>query len=478
MNKLTLFNVLIIGRSNVGKSTLFNRLLNKTTSITDNNPGTTRDFKYNDFYLNDLLVRLYDTAGCDLLSPESFLQKDIMYVNGNLLTKADLILFVIDSKIGLTSSDIEFANYLKKFFFKTFLISNKHDSRKTLESFWESLSLGLEYSFPISAAHGLGIDELKKEILQFLKLKQPRIFEDNENSFETNLDRKKNITDPYSTLIKEKQISTKIEPIKLAIVGRPNVGKSTLLNSIIKKQRVLTSPKSGTTTDPILVDLNWMGQDFKIIDTAGMRRSSKIQKGIEELSVQKSIEVIKFSEVVIMLLDIENALDLQDLRIINLIEKEGRCLILALNKWDIENNKKEKINKLKNKIKLSLPQFGNISIVTISALRNEGTEKLYSAIVAAKKNWQKRFATSKLNKWLEIKTSEYPPPMLKGRRLRLRYITQIKSRPPNFLIFSSSLNVPDNYRRFLFNSIREEFNLKNIPIRLKFKVGNNPYVKD
>ena len=473
---MTLFNILIIGRSNVGKSTLFNRLLNRSTSIIDNNPGTTRDFKYVDFYLNDLLLRLYDTAGCDLLSPENSFQKDIMHINENLLTDADLILFVVDSKNGLTSNDIEFAYYLKKYFFKTFLISNKHDSRKALEGFWEPLSLGLEYSFPISAAHGLGIDDLKKEMLRFLKFKQPRISEDNESFLETNWNRKKNVADPYFTLINEKQFNSKNEPIKLAIVGRPNVGKSTLLNSIIKKQRVLTSSKSGTTTDPILVDFNWMGQEFRIIDTAGMRRSSKIQKGIEELSVQKSVEVIKFSEVVIMLLDIENALDLQDLRIINLIEKEGRCLILALNKWDIEKNKKEKINKLKNKIKLSLPQFGNIPFVTISALRNEGTEKLYSAILDAKRNWQKRFATSKLNKWLEIKTSEYPPPMLKGRRLRLRYITQIKSRPPNFLIFSSSLDVPKNYRRFLLNNIREQFNLKNIPIRLKFKVGNNPYV--
>ena len=475
---MALFNILIVGRSNVGKSTLFNRLLNRPTSIIDNNPGTTRDFKYVDFYLNDLLLRLYDTAGCDLLSPENSFQKDIMLINENLLTDADLILFVVDSKNGLTSNDIEFAYYLKKYFFKTFLISNKHDSRKALEDFWEPLSLGLEYSFPISAAHGLGIDDLKKEMLQFLKLKQPRISGYNESSLDTNWNRKKNVADPYLTLINKKQLDSKNEPIKIAIVGRPNVGKSTLLNSIIKKQRVLTSSKSGTTTDPILVDLNWMGQEFKIIDTAGMRRSSKIQKGIEELSVQKTVEVIKFSEVVIMLLDIENALDLQDLRIINLIEKEGRSLILALNKWDIERNKKEKINKLKNKIKLSLPQFGNISFVTVSALKNEGTDKLFSAILDAKKNWQKRFATSKLNKWLEIKTSEYPPPMLKGRRLRLRYITQIKTRPPNFLIFSSSIDVPKNYRRFLFNSIREQFNLKNIPIRLKFKVGNNPYIKD
>lgn len=478
MNKLTLFNVLIIGRSNVGKSTLYNRLLNKTTSITDNNPGTTRDFKYFDFYLSDLLIRLYDTAGWDLLSPENFLQEDIKSINENLLIDADLILFVVDAKSGLNNNDIEFANYLKKFFFKTFLISNKHDSKKALDDFWDPLSLGLEHSFPISAAHGLGVDDLKKEILNFLELKLPRTYEDSDSSLENNYNRKKNIIDPYSTLITENQLSLKIEPIKIAIVGRPNVGKSTLLNTIIKKRRVLTSSKSGTTTDPILVDLNWMGKDFKIIDTAGMRRSSKIQKGLEELSVKKSIEVIKFSEVVIMLLDIENALDLQDLRIINLIEKEGRCLILALNKWDIEKNKKEKINKLKNKIRLSLPQFGNISFVTISALKNEGIENLFSAILDAKANWQKRFTTSKLNKWLEIKTAEHPPPLLKGRRLRLRYITQIKSRPPNFLIFSSSLDVPKNYRRFLFNGIREQFNLKNIPIRLKFKVGKNPYVKN
>ena len=478
MKKLTLFNVLIIGRSNVGKSTLFNRLLNRSTSITDNNPGTTRDFRYFDFYLSDILVRLYDTAGCDLLSPGNFLQKDIKSLNENLLINADLVLFVVDSKNGLTNNDIEFANYLKKFYFKTFLISNKHDSKKSLEGLWDPLSFGLEYFFPISAAHGLGIDDLKKAILNFLQKKQPKISEDNESFFETSYNRKKYITDPYSSHITKKSLSSKNELVKIAIVGRPNVGKSTLLNTLINERRALTSSKSGTTTDPILVELNWMGQDFKIIDTAGMRRSSKINKGLEELSVNKSIEVIKFSEVVIMLLDIEHALDLQDLRIINLIEKEGRCLILVLNKWDIEKNKKQKINKLRNKIRLSLPQFGDISFVTISALKKEGIDKLFLAILAAKKNWQKRFNTSKLNKWLEIKTSEHPPPILKGRRLRLRYITQIKSRPPNFIIFSSSLDVPKNYRRFLFNSIREKFNLKNIPIRLKFKVGNNPYVKD
>ncbi|MFL2802007.1 MAG: ribosome biogenesis GTPase Der [Paracoccaceae bacterium] len=472
------FNILIIGRSNVGKSTLFNRLLNKTKSITDNNPGTTRDFKYYDFYLSNQLVRLFDTAGCDLLTPEKFLQKDIKSKNENLLADCDLILFVVDSKSGLTNNDIEFANYLREFHFKTFLISNKHDNKNTMEGYWDSLSLGLENSFPISAVHGLGIDDLKNGILKFLKSQKTKLNEDEKISSETNLQRNFFFVDPYSSLITNKQLSSKKEPIKLAIVGRPNVGKSTLLNTIMKEQRVVTSPKSGTTTDPILVDLNWMGEDFKIIDTAGMRRISKIQKGLEELSVRKSIEVIKFSEVVVMLLDSEKAFDSQDLKIINLIENEGRCLILVLNKWDLEKNKKEKINKLKNKIKLSLPQFGDISLVAISALRNEGIERLKDTIVAAKKNWEKRFTTSKLNNWLQIKTLEHPPPMLKGRRLKLRYITQIKSRPPNFLIFSSRLDVPENYRRFLFNSIRDQFSFKNVPIRLSFRVGNNPYIKD
>ncbi len=476
MCQLSSFNILIIGRSNVGKSTLFNRLLNKTSSITNNTPGTTRDFKFADFYLSNSLVRLYDTAGFDLVSSANFLQKEINFINQRLLKEANLILFVVDSKIGLTNNDIEFSDYLKRLHFKTFLVSNKHDNKKKIENFWEPLSLGLENSFPISAVHGYGIDDLKKEILKFINSKQIIKFDYTDNSFSKDLFAKKNMADPYSNLIAENPLHLSKKSIKLAIVGRPNVGKSTLLNTIIKEKRVLTSPKSGTTTDSILVDLNWLGVDFKIIDTAGMRRTVKVKKGIEELSVRKTVEVIKFCEVVVMLLDSKNALDSQDLKIINHIEDEGRCLILVLNKWDTEKNKKEKINILKNKIKLSLPQFGDISIVTISALRNEGIKKLKLAIVDAKKNWEKKFATSKLNKWLEIKTSEHPPPMLKGRRIKLRYITQIKSRPPNFLIFSSRQDLPENYKRFLFNSIRDQFSLKNVPIRLTFRVGKNPYV--
>ena len=476
--ELTQYNVLITGRSNVGKSTLFNRLLNGTKSITNNTPGTTRDYKSYDFNLNDLSVRLYDTAGCDLNSPNNFLQKEIMIFNEKLIIDSDLILFVVDSKIGLTKNDFEFASYLRKFHSKTFLISNKHDSKKSLQSFWEPLSLGIEYSFPISAFHGLGIENLKKEISVFLKSKNFNLKDNEKNVFFKNYQRKRNVSDPYLSEINVNELSSDNELVKLAIVGRPNVGKSTLLNTITKENRVLTSAKSGTTTDPILVKLNWLGENFKIIDTAGMRRPSKITKGIEELSVDKSIEVIKFSEVVIMLLDTENALDAQDLKIINLIEKEGRCLILVINKWDLEKNKKEKINILKDKIKLSLPQFGDISLVTISALKNKGLDKLKKAVVSAKENWNKRLNTAKLNNWLSIKTAQHPPPMFKGKRLKLRYITQIKSRPPNFLIFSSSLDIPKNYRKFLTNGLRDQFDLKNVPIRLGFRVGVNPYVKN
>ena len=472
------YNVLITGRSNVGKSTLFNRLLNGTKSITNNNPGTTRDYKSYDFYLNNLSVRLYDTAGCDLISPNNFLQKEIMFLNEKLIINSDLILFVIDSKIGLTNNDFEFANYLRKFHSKTFLISNKHDNKKSLQSFWEPLSLGIECSFPISAFHGLGIDDLKKKMSVFLNSKKLNFKDGEKNIFFKNHHCKKNVSDPYLSVINADETNSDKELVKLAIVGRPNVGKSTLLNTIINENRVLTSSKSGTTTDPILVKLNWLGENFKIIDTAGMRRPSKITKGIEELSVDKSIEVIKFSEVVIMLLDNENALDAQDLKIINLIEKEGRCLILVINKWDLEKNKKEKINILKDKIKLSLPQFGDISLVTISALKNRGLDKLKKAVVSAKENWNKRLNTSKLNNWLSIKTAQHPPPMFKGKRLKLRYITQIKSRPPNFLIFSSSLDIPKNYRKFLTNGLRDQFDLKNVPIRLGFRVGENPYVKN
>ena len=401
-----------------------------------------------------------------------------MIFNEKLIIDSDLILFVVDSKIGLTKNDFEFASYLRKFHSKTFLISNKHDSKKSLQSFWEPLSLGIEYSFPISAFHGLGIENLKKEISVFLKSKNFNIKDNEKDVFFKNYQKKSNVSDPYLSEINFNELSSDNELVKLAIVGRPNVGKSTLLNTITNENRVLTSSKSGTTTDPILVKLNWLGENFKIIDTAGMRRPSKITKGIEELSVDKSIEVIKFSEVVIMLLDTENALDAQDLKIINLIEKEGRCLILVINKWDLEKNKKEKINILKDKIKLSLPQFGDISLVTISALKNKGLDKLKKAVVSAKENWNKRLNTAKLNNWLSIKTAQHPPPMFKGKRLKLRYITQIKSRPPNFLIFSSSLDIPKNYRKFLTNGLRDQFDLKNVPIRLGFRVGKNPYVKN
>merc|ERR1711991_180686 len=273
-----------------------------------------------------LSVRLYDTAGCDLISPNNFLQKGIMIFNEKLIINSDLILFVVDSKIGLTNNDIEFANYLRKFHSKTFLISNKHDNKKSLLSFWEPLSLGIECSFPISAFHGLGIEDLKKEISFFLNSKNLNLKDDEKNVVCKNYRRKSNVSDPYLSENNLDELTSDKELVKLAIVGRPNVGKSTLLNTITNENRVLTSPKSGTTTDPILVNLNWLGENFKIVDTAGMRRPSKIAKGLEELSVDKSIEVIKFSEVVIMLLDTENALDSQDLKIINLIEKEGRCL--------------------------------------------------------------------------------------------------------------------------------------------------------
>ena len=329
------FNVLITGRSNVGKSTLFNRLLNGTKSITNNNPGTTRDYKSYEFYLNNLPVKLYDTAGCDLISPNNFLQKEIMLLNEKLIINSDLILFVVDSKIGLTNNDIEFANYLRKFHSKTFLISNKHDNKKSLQSFWEPLSLGIECSFPISAFHGLGIEDLKKGISFFLNSKSLNSQDDEKNVFFKKNQRKSKVSDPYLSEIHADELNSDNELVKLAIVGRPNVGKSTLLNTITNEDRVLTSSKSGTTTDPILVNLNWLGENFKIIDTAGMRRPSKITKGLEELSVDKSIEVIKFSEVVIMLLDTENALDTQDLKIINLIEKAPFAGVLEDNTSEI-----------------------------------------------------------------------------------------------------------------------------------------------
>tara|TARA_B100000965_G_scaffold144883_1_gene120752 strand:- start:97 stop:1533 length:1437 start_codon:yes stop_codon:yes gene_type:complete len=472
---MSALKIIIAGRPNVGKSTLFNRLIGKKVSIVDYVPGTTRDYKKAALNIGSVPCMLFDTAGIDT-SSRNVLNRAVTSKTKLLLDSADIILFMMDAKVGLTAHDIEFAEYLRKFKTKIFLVSNKMEAKASEAGYWDAFSLGIESPISISASHGLGITDLLQSIELHIQTKNaiscPALRKNgmdladlNNASEETSLDGSCATSD-----------LNQVRKIKLAIIGRPNVGKSTLFNSILGEPRVITSPESGTTTDPIEVTTNWLDDTFQIVDTAGIRRAGKIHKGLEEFSVWKAFEVIKYAEIVLMILDNERALDAQDLRIINYVSKEGRGLVLAINKWDRETNKRKKLARLKEKILSSLPQFQDLPIITISALKNKGIETLKKGILDSHKNWINRIPTARLNQWLTFKLSDHPPPMVRGRRIKLKYMTQVKARPPTFVLFSSQkCEVSESYKRYLVNGIRKDFKLYGVPIRLSIRVGDNPY---
>ena len=469
------FKIVITGRPNVGKSTLFNRLLKKKVSIVYNTPGTTRDYNSAEFNIGAVTCLLFDTAGIESHSSPDLNDKTSSKTK-SLLSIADIILFITDAKNGMTGNDIEFANYLRKFKTKIFLLSNKMETKAAEEGYWDFFTLGIGDPIPISASHGLGITDLLESIQEHLAsiTSNSTVIQHRVQKSATKIEKFDQKFFPEGdqsfSMIERNEI------IKLAIIGRPNVGKSTLLNSILGKTRVVTSPESGTTTDPISVTTNWLGNIFQIVDTAGIRRATKISQGLEEFSVWRAFEAVKYAEMVLMLLDNERALDAQDLRIINHISKEGRGLVLAVNKWDKEKNKSEKLAMLKKRILSSLPNFEDLPIITISALKSEGIEILKNSIIKTHKNWITRIPTAKLNQWLAFKILDHPPPMVRGRRIKLKYITQVKARPPTFIIFSSyKCNVPRGYKQYLINGLRKDFKLYNIAIRLSVRVGNNPY---
>ena len=465
------FSLAIVGRPNVGKSTLFNRLIGKRVALVDDQPGVTRDLREGEARLGHVRFVAIDTAGLEEATDES-LQGRMRKLTESAIEVADVCLFVIDSRVGVTPLDQFFAEILRKKAKSVILAANKSEGRASDAGFFESYSLGLGEPVRISAEHGEGMTDLlsqlvpiQEKLLQEASYVSPIVDIDvpNDNEDATLL--------PY-------KIPTKEKPLQIAVIGRPNSGKSTLINKIIGEERLLTGPEAGITRDAISLQLDWQGVPVRIFDTAGMRKKAKINDKIEKLSVGDGLRAVKFAEVVVVLLDAAIPFEQQDLRIAGLAEREGRSVVVAVNKWDIEKNKQEKLRNMREAFQRLLPELRGAPLVTVSAKNGSGLERLNSEIMKAHKVWNKRIVTSPLNIWLSEMTAAHPPPAPNGKRIKLRYITQAKSRPPGFVVMCSNPSkLPTSYSRYLVNGLREAFDLPGTPIRLTMRsqADKNPY---
>ena len=461
------FSVAIVGRPNVGKSTLFNRLVGKRIALVDDQPGVTRDLREGDAKLGHLRFLAIDTAGLEEATDES-LQGRMRKLTESAIGLADVCLFVIDARVGVTSLDHFFADILRKKAKHVILAANKSEGRAADPGFLDSFSLGLGEPLRISAEHGEGMADLLSELVPL----QKKLFqEDSYASPEVDIDNEEDDLSEY-------RLPTKERPLQVAVIGRPNSGKSTLINKIIGEERLLTGPEAGITRDAISIQLDWQGIPMRVFDTAGMRKKAKINNKIEKLSVGDGLRAIKFAEVVVVLLDAAIPFEQQDLRIAGLAEREGRSVVVAVNKWDVEKNKQEKLRNMREAFQRLLPELRGAPLVTVSAKNGRGIDRLNNEIMKSHKIWNKRIATSPLNIWLSEMIAAHPPPAPNGKRIKLRYITQAKSRPPGFVVMCSNPSkLPTSYSRYLVNGLREAFDLPGTPIRLTMRsqADKNPF---
>lgn len=444
-----MLKVAIVGRPNVGKSTLFNRLVGRKLAIVHDKPGVTRDRREAPAKLFDLEFVIVDTAGYEYSNKDNIEQrmwKQTKYA----IDQADVCLFMFDSREGMHPYDEHFAGILRESHKPVILLANKCEGKLQENSVFEAHKLGLGDPICFSAEHGIGLDALYEALSEY------RIDEILEEEGD-----------------EEEDVS---RPIQIAIVGRPNVGKSTLVNALLDDDRMLTGPEAGITRDAITVPWEWKGREVKLVDTAGLRRQARVDDSLEKMSAANTKHAAGMAQVVILVLDADAVLDKQDLTIARKVIEEGRAIVIAVNKWDIAN-KQEALQKLNDKLQTSLTQVEGVPTVTISALRKENLDKLMSAVFKVYDRWNKRIPTSPLNKWFMDVQAKFPPPLGKNkRRIKLKYITQAKTRPPSFYIFSSNPEgLPDSYLRYLTNSMRETFNLGGIPIRVTVRKSANPY---
>jgi GTP-binding protein len=441
------FTVAIIGRPNVGKSTLFNRLAGRPLALVDDTPGVTRDRREGEGRIADLKFRLIDTAGLEEAAPESLGGRMRTQTEG-ALAEADVAVLVIDARAGLTPLDRHFARWLRRGGKPVVLVANKAEGRQVIAELDEAYSLGLGDPVAISAQHGEGLGELYERLQAY--------------SFEA---------DP-----EEPAEPPDEKPLQLAIVGRPNVGKSTLVNRLLGEERMLTGPEPGITRDAIAVDWAWHGRAVRLVDTAGLRRRSRIEHRLERLSTADTRRAVGFAGTVILVLDALQPLERQDLTIANLVAEEGRALVLALNKWDAVGDREASLKRVRERLETALPQLQGVGLVPVSGLKGSGLDKLMDAVFAADAVWNRRVSTAALNRWLAMIQERHPPPLVGARRLRLRYMTQVNTRPPSFALFASKPGeLPESYRRYLVNALRQDFELPGTPIRMMLRKGENPY---
>ena len=442
--------VAIIGRPNVGKSTLFNRLVGKKLALVDDRPGVTRDRREGEAQLLDLAFRVIDTAGYEEEDAAS-LPGRMRLQTERAVAAADAALFLVDARAGVTPLDEEIARWLRTADIPVLLAANKAEGKSGDAGLYEAFGLGLGEPVAISAEHGEGMADLFGLLAPHLdRLTAP----DDDDAEDDDADK----------------------PLKLAIVGRPNAGKSTLINAMLGEDRLLTGPEAGITRDSIMVPWQWQGRDVELIDTAGMRKRAKITDKLEKLSVADGLRAVDFAEVVVLMLDATLGLEAQDLRIADRVIEEGRAIVIAINKWDVANDRRDLENGIRHALDEGLAQVRGVPLVPISAQTGKGIDRLLETAFAAREAWSRRVSTGALNRWLEDAIQQTPPPAPKGRRIKLRYMTQARTRPPSFVLFGSRVDqLPESYRRYLLNGIRREFEFGAVPVRLTARAAKNPY---
>lgn len=448
------YTVVIAGRPNVGKSTLFNRLVGKRLALVHDQPGVTRDWREADAEIGGLKLRLIDTAGLEE-APARTLGARMSRQTERAIGQADLVLFLIDARAGVTPADEHFANVLRASGRPVVVVANKVEGRAGESGVLDAYSLGFGDPIAVSAEHGIGIPD----VLDALRETMPSAGEGKPGDPETGEER-----------------AHTARPLHLAIIGQPNAGKSTLVNRLLGNERMLTGPEAGITRDTIAIGTNWNGRPVQLFDTAGIRRRAKVVGKLDKLSVGDALRAIRFAEVVVLMMDASAPFEKQDLQLADLVAEEGRALVLALNKWDLVADRDKRLRELRSDLDETLTQVRGVPMVPISARSGEGVERLMKAVFQVYETWNKRIPTGALNRWLEAMSERHPPPAVSGRRIRLKYMSQSKTRPPTFYLSCSRPDaVPDAYRRYIVNGLREDFDLPGVPIRLMLRAEKNPY---